>query len=326
MNGNDRLLAALAGKPLDRFPVWLMRQAGRYLPEYREIRAKVSFLELCRSPELCTEVALQPLRRYPLDATIVFSDILVVPDAMGAGLRFTAGDGPSFDHPVRGDADLERLLPSPCDRLGYVYDAVRQLRAAAPDHALLGFAGSPWTLFAYLVEGTADRDFPHALGALGQPWAEALLDRLTDAVAEHLRRQVEAGADVVQIFDTWGGLLSRADWDRVVAPRIRRVVAAVGAPTIFFVRAEDGRGEGIATAYSVPATADLGHFAGPTQGNVAPEVLFEGDAAIRSAVAAAHASLGGRSNHVFNLGHGLLPKTPPEAVSCFVTAVQELPC
>lgn len=320
MNGRARTLAALASEPIDRFPVWLMRQAGRYLPEYREIRSRMSFLELCHDPALCTEVALQPLRRYALDATIVFSDILVVPDAMGAELRFTPGDGPSFDRPARGSADH---LHDPVG-LDYVYEAVRQLRAAAPDHCLFGFAGSPWTLFCYLVQGEADKAFPEAIAALEQPWGIALLDRLTDAVATHLERQVEAGADVVQVFDTWGGLLDRPTWDHHVAPRIARVVANVNAPTMFFVRAEDGRGEQIADGYSVPASANLADFSGPTQGNIAPETLFEGDDAIRAAVYKAYHSLGGRRNHIFNLGHGLLPKTPPEAVTTFVDTVHGL--
>lgn len=322
MNGRSRTLAALACQPIDRFPVWLMRQAGRYLPEYREVRAKMSFLELCHSPEQCTEVALQPLRRYPLDATIVFSDILVVPDAMGADLRFVAGDGPSFGRPAR-DAAAAAALHDPVE-LDYVYEAVRQLRAAAPDHCLFGFAGSPWTLFCYLVQGEAEEGYPAAMAAKDTDWGRALLDRLTDAVTVHLKAQLAAGADVVQVFDTWGGLLGRTEWEEVSGARIARITAELREPSVCFVRATDGRGEGLATALSVPAGTDLGALRGPTQGNIAPEVLYEDADTIRAAVRAAHAQLRGRRNHVFNLGHGLTPKTPPEAVATFVAAVQEL--
>ena len=333
MNGRARTLAALAGSSVDLLPVWFMRQAGRYLPEYRDVRARRSFLELVRDPALCTEVALQPLRRFDLDATIVFSDILLVPEAMGLELRFVQGDGPSFGNRIDGPDDVAALdLSDPTRRLGYVYEAVAALRRAAPDHALFGFAGSPWTLYCYMVEGEGSRDFARARAFLHRHpvAARQLLDVLTDAVIVHLRAQVAAGADAVQIFDTWGGTLSVAAWSSVCAPGLRRIAAALaGTPTVLFVRAGAhlvGASRALGyTALSLHDTVDLSDVVGiPTQGNLDPTVLLAGDAAIRAEVARIHTSVGGRRNHVWNLGHGVLPHTPPEAVSTFVAAVREL--
>lgn len=336
-SGRQRTLAALSGDPADGYPLWIMRQAGRFLPEYRELRTRVSFLELVRSPELCTEVAMQPLRRFDLDATIVFSDILVIPDALGVGLAFQKGDGPRIERPLVDDAAVEALeWDGVCDRLGYVYEAVRSLRAAAPNHALFGFAGSPWTLFCYLVQGEGGHDFAAARAAL---WAHPersrrVLGLLADAVAEHLVRQHRAGADVVQIFDSWGGLLPVEDYAAFAAPGLRRIserLRAEDIPSVLFIRAGAHLAQLSTTlgysGLSVDSTVDLAALrtAGvPTQGNLDNTRLLGDPAGIREGVRRIHASLGGRRDHVFNLGHGVLPSTSPDAVAVLVDEVRRL--
>jgi uroporphyrinogen decarboxylase len=306
-----------------------MRQAGRFLPEYRAVRAELPFLDLVRSPDRCTEVALQPLRRFDLDATIVFSDILVIPDALGAGLRFEKGDGPRIDRPLQSDAAADALVwDGVCDRLPYVYEAVRQLRAAAPGHALFGFAGSPWTLYCYLTQGEGGGEFAVARATLwsAPDRARRVLDRLADVVAEHLVRQARAGADVVQVFDTWGGLLPAADYEAVAAPGLRRISARLAEekiPSILYVRAGAHLVALTKTlgfsGLSVDSTVDLATVHGvPTQGNLDNTRLLGGRDAIADGVARVLGSLGGRRDHIFNLGHGVLPSTPPEAVSMLV--------
>lgn len=331
--GRLRTLAALHREPLDGYPIWLMRQAGRFLPEYREIRARTSFLELCHSPELCTEVALQPLRRFDLDATIVFSDILVVPDALGAGLSFTAGDGPKIGRPLVDDAAIDALQwDGACDRLGYVYEAVRQLRAAAPNHAVFGFAGSPWTLFCYMTEGEGKSDFSRtrAIVWANRERSKRVLMKLADTVADHLRRQVDAGADVVQVFDTWGGLLAAEDYEELHVPALRRIVERLsGVPVVLYLRSgahlvDTSRKLGF-TGLSVDTTVDLAQFSGvATQGNLDNTRLLGAREGIAEGVARIHGKLGGRRDHIFNLGHGVLPSTPPEAVQAFVEEVRRL--
>lgn len=334
--GRQRVFAALRSEAVDSSPVWLMRQAGRYLPEYRNVRSEHSFLELVRSPALCTEVALQPLRRYDLDATIVFSDILVIPDVIGAGLTFSAGDGPRIEHPVRSDAAFDALdFQQITSRLHYVYEAVAQLRTAAPDHALFGFVGAPWTLYCYLVEGEGGHDFATARAQLWQQpeLSRRLLEHLTDAVISHARAQLDAGADIIQIFDTWGGLLPAADYCQFVLPCLRRLADALaGSPTLLFVRGGGHLLKHLASlpfsAFSLDATMDVAEarriLGRTTQGNLDNVRLLGGEAPIRQGVAAIHAALGGSRNHIYNLGHGILPKTPPEAVQIFVDAVRSL--
>lgn len=332
--GRTRVLDVLHGRTPDRLPLWLMRQAGRFLPEYRAVRADVPFLELVRSPTLCTEVALQPLRRFDLDATIVFSDILVIPDALGAGLTFERGDGPKITRPLVSEEAVDALEWSGvCDRLGYVYDAVAGLRAAAPDHALFGFAGSPWTLYCYLTQGEGGGEFARARAAL---WAHPersarVLSRLTDAVIDHLLRQARAGADVVQVFDTWGGLLPAADYARVAAPGLRRIAEALSAakvPSVLYVRAGAHLVSQCATfgfsALSVDSTVDLARVPGVTQGNIDNTRLLGPPEAIEAAVRQLYDTLGGRRTHIANLGHGVLPSTPPEAVATLVACLRRL--
>lgn len=304
-----------------------MRQAGRYLPEYRELRAQHAFMDVVRDPALCTELALQPLRRFDLDATIVFSDILVLLDAIGAEVSFEAGAGPRLGRPLADAADASAYAwGGVAERVAYVYEAVSQLRAAAPGHAVIGFAGSPWTLFCYLVDGRGG-GFPRAqaMAARDPGGTRAVLARLGALVSDHLRRQVAAGADVVQVFDTWGGLLSAADYESVAAPSLQEIASSLVAPSILFVRGTTPllpaiRGLGF-TALSVDAATDLGSIRGiPTQGNLDPEVLFAGPEAIAAGVRGILDRLAGRVDHVMNLGHGVLPTTPPEAVAQFVEA------
>lgn len=332
--GRARVLAVLRGESPDRLPLWLMRQAGRFLPEYRAVRADVPFMDLVRSPTLCTEVALQPLRRFDFDATIVFSDILVIPDALGVGLSFEKGDGPKIARPLQSDEAVDALdWDGVCDRLPYVYEAVSQLRAAAPDHALFGFAGSPWTLFCYMTQGQGGGEFASARAAL---WANPersrrVLDRLADAVAEHLVRQHKAGADVVQVFDTWGGLLPAADYAAIAAPgltRITRRLAEENIPSVLYIRA-GGHLVQVAkrlgfSGLSLDSTVDLATVTGvPTQGNLDNTRLLGPRDAIADGVARIYAGLGRRRDHIVNLGHGILPNTPPEAVSILVDEVRK---
>lgn len=327
--GRARVLSVLRCESPDRLPLWLMRQAGRFLPEYRAVRADVPFLELVANPALCTEVALQPLRRFDLDATIVFSDILVIPDALGAGLSFAKGDGPKIARPLVTDEAVDALQwDGVCDRLPYVYEAIAQLRAAAPDHALFGFAGSPWTLFCYMTQGEGGGEFARARAALwsNPERSRRVLDRLADVVAEHLVRQARAGADVVQVFDTWGGLLPAADYAAIAAPGLRRIAARLAAediPTVLYVRAgahlvNVTKGLGF-SALSVDSTVDLGAVNGlPTQGNLDNTRLLGGRAPIAEGLDRIFAALQNRRNHIVNLGHGVLPSTPPESVEILV--------
>ncbi|RMD78814.1 MAG: uroporphyrinogen decarboxylase, partial [Gammaproteobacteria bacterium] len=236
---NDRLLRALLRQPVDRTPVWIMRQAGRYLPEYRATRARAgSFLELCQTPELACEVTLQPVRRFPLDAAIVFSDILTVPHAMGLALHFAEGEGPRFPHPVRDRADVEALrLPDPERDLAYVLDTVRLARRELAGRVpLIGFAGSPWTLATYMVEGGGSREYAHIKGLLyGEPQTlERLLDLLVEAVAAYLNAQSAAGAQALMLFDTWGGVLTPEAYRRWSLEPMARVVERL-------VREREGR-------------------------------------------------------------------------------------
>jgi uroporphyrinogen decarboxylase len=229
---NDLLLKALLRQPVPRTPLWIMRQAGRYLPEYREVRAKAGdFMSLCSNPELACEVTLQPLRRYPLDAAILFSDILTIPDSMGLGLYFVSGEGPKFEHPVRTAARVHQLaVPDVAAKLAYVFDAVslirRELDGAVP---LIGFAGSPWTVGTYMVEGGSSRDFPHIKGMASHEPAllDELLDKVAKATIDYLNAQIEAGVQAVMIFDTWGGALEPDQYRRFSLQRMQQILDAL---------------------------------------------------------------------------------------------------
>ena len=337
-----RLLRALARQPVDRTPVWLMRQAGRYLPEYRKTREKAgSFLNLCTTPDLACEVALQPLRRFPLDAAILFSDILTIPHAMGLGLHFVEGEGPAFERPVRTPRDIDRLAPpDPEEDLRYVVDTVRLLRAELGERIpLIGFAGSPWTLATYMVEGGSSVHFARAKSLLyEQPRAaHRLLEVLAESVRTYLRAQVEAGASVLMIFDTWGTVLAPDEYRDFSLAYLARIVRSlkmeVDTPIVLF-----GRGGGqwlnelAATgcdALGIDWTVHIGRAWREVgdrvalQGNLDPCVLYTSPATIRDRVRRLLQAYGPGPGHVFNLGHGLQPGMDPARVSVLVDAVHE---
>jgi uroporphyrinogen decarboxylase len=343
---NDRLLRALAREPVDRTPVWIMRQAGRYLPEYRATRARAgSFLGLATNPELACEVTLQPLARYPLDAAILFSDILMIPKAMGVGLSFEEGEGPRIERPVQSAAEIDALpLPDPTRELRFVMDAValvrRELASRAP---LIGFAGSPWTVATYMIEGAASRDFPRSKALLyGDPKAlHRLLAKLARATTDYLNAQIASGAQAVMIFDTWGGILSTPAYYEFSLAYMEHVVADLvreregrRVPVILFTK---GGGDWLerlsasgADALGVDWTTELSAARRDTfgrvalQGNLDPGTLFAPPAAIRAEVARVLESYGRGPGHVFNLGHGIQPGVDPEHVAAMVAAVQEL--
>ena len=343
---NDRFLRALAREPVDATPVWMMRQAGRYLPEYRATRAQAgSFLELCKNPELACEVTLQPLERFPLDAAILFSDILTIPDAMGLGLRFEQGEGPVFDHPVRSEADVRRLrAPEPEESLGYVMDAVRTIRRALDGRVpLIGFSGSPWTLATYMVEGGTTKSFARVKAMLfdrpdlmGQ-----ILEVAADAVTRYLNAQIRAGAQAVMIFDTWGGVLTPRDFRQASLGPMQRVVDGLvkesegrRVPAVLFTKGGAGWLEELAgtgcDALGVDWTVDLaevrrrvGHRVA-IQGNMDPCVLYASPGRVREEVGRILESYGPGPGHVFNLGHGIHPDVDPEGVAAMVEAVHDL--
>ena len=350
---NDRLLRALRREPVDRTPVWLMRQAGRYLPEYRATRARAgSFLAMAKNPELACEVTLQPLRRFPLDAAILFSDILTIPDAMGLGLYFADGEGPKFERPVRTAADIARLgVPDMETELRYVMDAVRTIRRELDTGngvgkvPLIGFSGSPWTLACYMVEGGGSKDYARIKAmALNDPKAlHALLSVNTDAVIAYLSAQRAAGAQALQVFDTWGGVLSPAMYREFslpylvrIAHELRRGDGAGRTPLILFgkgnapyLEALAASGcEGLGVDWTVTLEEAARRTAGKValQGNLDPAVLYGAPDAIRAQVRGvldSHAAGNGgsREGHVFNLGHGMSPDMDPEHVAVLVDEV-----
>lgn len=334
------LLLALRGETQAVPPVWLMRQAGRYLPEYRAIRAKVGgFLDLCYTPELATEVTLQPVRRFGMDAAILFSDILVVPHALGQPLTFAEGEGPKLD-PVRSGADLARLnAEGMADRLSPVYETVARVRSSLPDRtALIGFSGAPWTLACYMVEGGGSKDFAEVkLWAYRDPVGfDALLSLLVDAVTEHLCHQIDAGAEAVQIFDSWAGVLPQELFTRCVITPTRRIVERVharhpGVPVIGFPRAAGMlyRAYGAQTGVdavgldtTVPIALASQALPEPIQGNLDPIALLAGGEALRRETAAILRAVQDRPA-VFNLGHGVLPATPPEHVTELLRVIRD---
>lgn len=339
---NDLLLRALKRQPTERTPVWMMRQAGRYLPEYRATRAKAgSFLNLCKNPELACEVTLQPLDRFPLDAAILFSDILTIPDAMGLGLYFTEGEGPQFERPVRTEADIKKLfVPDPNEELRYVTDAVRVIHGALDGKVpLIGFSGSPWTLACYMVEGAGSKNFSHIKRLMyDQPaLMHALLETVTQAVIVYLKAQIEAGAQAVMVFDTWGGNLTTKDYQEFSLAYCTRIAQALNGeaavPSILFTK---GAGLWLETmadagfdALGVDWTMDLSVARSLTQGKVAlqgnldPTTLYANPDSIRERVRNTLASYGKGSGHVFNLGHGILPDINPEHAAAMIDEVHQ---
>lgn len=343
---NDRLLRALHRQPVDVTPVWLMRQAGRYLPEYRATRARAgSFMRLCQTPELACEVTLQPLTRFPLDAAILFSDILTIPDAMGLRLSFSDGEGPQFARPVRSVADIERLaIPDPEVELRYVMDAVRLIRRELNGQVpLIGFAGSPWTLATYMVEGGSSKDYARIKGLLyDQPAAlHRLLAVVTEAVIAYLNAQSAAGAQVLMVFDTWGGILTPRAYREFSLACLARIVAGLNrevegqpVPVILFTKGGGAWLEDIAAtgcdAVGVDWTVDLSEARRRVgdqvtlQGNLDPAALYAAPERIRELVAQTLADFGPGAGYVFNLGHGIQPGVDPDRVRALVDAVHEL--
>ncbi|AER57306.1 uroporphyrinogen decarboxylase [Pseudoxanthomonas spadix BD-a59] len=345
---NDRLLRALRRQPTDRTPVWLMRQAGRYLPEYRATRARAgSFLGMAKNPEIACEVTLQPLARFPLDAAILFSDILTIPDAMGLGLYFVDGEGPRFRHTVRSAAEAARLaVPDMETELRYVMDAVRLIRRELDGSVpLIGFSGSPWTLACYMVEGGGSKDFARIKAmALNDPdTLHALLKVNTDAVIAYLSAQRAAGAQALQVFDTWGGVLSPAMYRAFSLPYLQRIAAELErgegddrTPLILFGKGNAAHLEALAAtgtdAVGVDWLVELSDAARRTggkvalQGNLDPAVLYGSPAAVDAQVrqvldSYACGTGGSREGHVFNLGHGMSPDMDPDHVAALVEAV-----
>ncbi|MDX1836397.1 uroporphyrinogen decarboxylase [Legionella taurinensis] len=336
-------LRALKREAVPRTPVWLMRQAGRYLPEYRKVRQEAGdFLSLCKNPQLACEVTLQPLRRYALDAAILFSDILTIPDAMGLGLYFAEGEGPGFHKPLRTTRDIEALPHlSIVDELNYVMEAVRLIRAAMPAHLpLIGFSGSPWTLACYMVEGKGSRDYREMLKLLyNQPLAaHALLDKLALAVTAYLQEQIRAGVDAVMLFDTWGGLLSTANYKQFSLHPMEKIVREIKQafphiPIILFTKGGGQWLEDMAMtgcdALGLDWTCDLQRARVRVgnqvalQGNLDPAVLLANESVIREEVGKVLASFGKGNGHVFNLGHGITPDVTPESVAAMIDAVHD---
>ena len=343
---NDRLLRALLRQPVDATPVWMMRQAGRYLPEYRATRERAgSFMKLCSTPELACEVTLQPLDRFALDAAILFSDILTIPDAMGLGLYFVEGEGPRFERPVRSVAEIEALgVPDPEERLGYVMAAVRMIRRELAGRVpLIGFSGSPWTLATYMVEGGASKEFSRVKGMMfDNPRAlHTLLDVTARAVTEYLNAQISAGAQAVMVFDTWGGVLTPRDYREFSLRYMERIVAGLirerdgrRVPVILFTKGGGAWLEAMAEtgcdALGIDWTVDIGeararvgdHVA--LQGNMDPCVLYASQQRIHAEVDQILESYGAGPGHIFNLGHGIHPHVDPERVAAFIDAVHEL--
>ncbi|HCS27273.1 MAG TPA: uroporphyrinogen decarboxylase [Spongiibacteraceae bacterium] len=343
---NDTFLRALLREPVDYTPVWMMRQAGRYLPEYRATRSQAGdFMSLCMNPQLACEVTLQPLERYPLDAAILFSDILTIPDAMGQGLYFETGEGPKFKKVVRSMADVEALpVPDAEQDLGYVMDAVRTIRRELNGRVpLIGFSGSPWTLATYMVEGGSSKDFRTTKAlAYDQPeLMHALLDKLAQSVVAYLNGQIRAGAQAVQIFDTWGGALSAAGYQEFSLRYMQRIVDGLikeqdgrKIPCILFTKNGGLWLESIAAsgcdAVGLDWTIDIGEARRrigdrvALQGNMDPTMLYASPKRIREEVSRILASYGTGTGHVFNLGHGITPEVDPAHAGAFIESVREL--
>jgi uroporphyrinogen decarboxylase len=343
---NDRLIRALLRQPVDATPVWIMRQAGRYLPEYRKTRERAgSFVKLCKTPELACEVTMQPLARFPLDAAILFSDILTIPDAMGLGLSVVEKQGPKFEKVIRSSADVDQLgIPDPETDLRYVLDAVKmvsnELDGKVP---LIGFAGSPWTIATYMIEGGSSKEFRYIKGMLYQDpqTLHRLLDILAQSITDYLNAQITAGVDVVMIFDSWGGVLTGPTYKEFSLQYMQKILdgikqpsASSNIPVIMFTKGGGLWVEDIAAtgcdAIGIDWGIDIGQVRRKVgdrvaiQGNLDTAVLYSNPDKIRDEVARVLASYGHGEGHVFNLGHGIHPEINPEHVAILIDAVHEL--
>ncbi len=340
---NDRFLKALRRQPVDCTPIWIMRQAGRYLPEYRQSRAHAGdFLTLCKTPELACEVTLQPIHRFDLDAAIIFSDILTIPDAMGLGLTLHEGVGPRFERPLRSASGIEKLPEVEVEtQLGYVMEAIRltrrELQGKVP---LIGFGGSPWTLATYMVEGGSSRDFMQVKGMMhDQPATmHRLLQKITTAAIDYLKAQVMAGAQAIMVFDTWGGVLSTPDYQEFSLDYMTQIVSALKTdpacsttPVTLFTKGGSGWLEQIAQtgcdAIGLDWTVSLGEARKRTagsvalQGNMDPTVLYASNDKVEQEARRVLEDFGPGEGHIFNLGHGIHPTIDPERVQTLVEAV-----
>jgi uroporphyrinogen decarboxylase len=337
MTSRERFLAAVACQPLDRPPVWIMRQAGRYLPEYRELKAKSSFLEMVKTPELAAEVTLQPLRRFAFDAAIIFSDILVIPEAMGQGYKFRDTGGIAMDYRLETQAQLDQLNHiGVADRLDYVGKALSRVKAELKDEkALLGFGGSPWTLATYMLEGGSADDFERSKSIFysDRLFFNALLTKLTAALIDYFQMQIRAGADAIQIFDSWGGLLAGQDYEAASLHWIREIIAALpknfpvilyakGTPSQFTDQAFSG-----ASVLGVDWTVDLGVVRKLVPGNIAlqgnldPVLMNTTPEIVRHETSQLLKTMSGAKGHIFNLGHGIMPQAKLECVEELVNTV-----
>jgi len=342
---NDLYIKALLRQPTERTPIWVMRQAGRYLPEYRQIRAEAgSFMDLCTNPDYACEVTLQPLRRYKLDAAILFSDILTIPDAMGLGLYFAEGEGPKFKKVIQTAADVEKLQPiDPANSLGYVMDAVSLIRKELNGEVpLIGFSGSPWTLATYMVEGGSSKAFAKIKSMIyGDPkTAHLLLDKLADSVIDYLNAQIESGAQAVQIFDTWGGVLAPDMFREFSLQYLDKIVAGLHRsydgktiPVVLFCKGcnahlealADTGCDGLGVDWTM-SLADARALVGDRvslQGNLDPAIMLTNPEVIETQVKATLASFGKGHGHVFNLGHGITPEVDPHHMTVLTESVRK---
>ncbi len=339
---NDLFLRAARGEATERTPVWIMRQAGRYLPEYRALRAGAAFFDVCRTPELAAEVTMQPIERFQLDAAIIFSDILVVPQAMGMSVRIVKGDGPKFDDPLESPEDLARIIDPNVHRdLGYVFDALtltrQRLRGRVP---LIGFCGAPWTLMAYMIQGEGSKTFARAKSWIYRYPAATrdLLERLADILIDYLVGQIDAGAQAVQIFDSWAGLLGPDEYEAFMIPSLRRIGKALAAkrpnaPRIIFARGAHYALDWLAnSSYDVigldwtmsPSRArKIVNGRAALQGNLDPSVLYAEPDVIRREVRRMLSEFGA-TGHIANLGHGMHADHDPEHARVFIDAVHDL--
>ena len=342
---NDLYIRALLRQPTERTPIWVMRQAGRYLPEYRQIRSEAgSFMNLCTNPELACEVTMQPLRRFKLDAAILFSDILTIPDAMGLGLYFAEGEGPKFDKVIATAADVEQLKrPDPSSSLAYVMDAVALIRKNLDgDVPLIGFSGSPWTLATYMVEGGSSKAFAKIKSMIyGDPQtAHRLLDKLADAVIDYLNAQIESGAQAVQIFDTWGGVLApdlfrsfSLQYLEKIVNGLHRTYDGNTIPVVLFCKGCNSQLEALADTdcdgLGVDWTISLAEARSRVgdrvslQGNLDPAIMLTNPDIIEAQVKATLASFGSGHGHVFNLGHGITPEVDPHHMTVLTESVRQ---
>lgn len=337
---NDLFLRACKREPVERTPVWIMRQAGRYLPEYRAVREKADFLTMCKTPELAAEITVQPVDIIGVDAAIIFSDILIIPEAMGLVLEMHEGKGPIFHNPVRDEADAKKLKKiAPEKDLKFVLDAVsltkKELNGRVP---LIGFSGSPWTLLTYMVEGKGSKIFAHVKKLIynNPRLAHQLLEKLSEAVAEYLSAKIEAGVNAVQIFDTWGGILSQHDFKEFSLTYIEQVISKLkrnNEPIIVFAKGVHFNLNGLADCgadvIGLDWTMDIGEVRKSIgnkvalQGNLDPTVLFAEKDIIKNETKRVLASYGNGTGHIFNLGHGILPNTDPEKAKALVQFVKE---